>query len=398
MLKKNELTKKEAYRGFAVASLAHVVIFMSISSPIPLYGVYQENFGMTNSDFAYTMLVYIIGVIFPLAFLGRISDAIGRKNAALIGIALAIAGALAFALASSTQSVLAARAVQGFAGAFSMSSVCTLVVDSISKYKLGWASLVISCGSLLGIVIGSIMSGNVYAVTGSMNAVYMIDAICLTASAVLVATLAKEPLASRKRFSQVVIPKLLVPKGSTILFVVICLVFGASWNIGNFYQSYTPAVVLEYFHSDSTVASSVVLASIMAPSILAGPLTLRIQPMVAIKIGVIMLASSAVVLLICMHYGSLPIFIVATCFASFSLGTCLTNSMRVMLLSVEDVQTSFIIASVNLVAYVETGLVSFVSSMFVNQTSPLAVFAFTGAICLVAALAVFTVNPAGSRS
>ena len=85
------------------------------SAPSPLYPVYQIRFRFSEITLTVIFAIYVFSLLISLLTVGRLSDYIGRR--VVLACAFAVdAGAMAlFVGSNSVESLLWARAVQGFA-------------------------------------------------------------------------------------------------------------------------------------------------------------------------------------------------------------------------------------------------------------------------------------------
>ncbi len=91
------------------------MMFIGATLPAPLYPIYRRAFGFSGITLTLIYAVYVLGNLVALLIFGRLADQIGRRNATLSAIGFAIAGTAAFALATGTGWLFAARVLSGFA-------------------------------------------------------------------------------------------------------------------------------------------------------------------------------------------------------------------------------------------------------------------------------------------
>ncbi len=84
----------------AIGSIISVA-FMGSVIVTPLYSIYQDKFGFSEVVLTLVYAVYVVGNVAALPLFGQISDEIGRKRVALLGIGVAGASALTFLFAFS---------------------------------------------------------------------------------------------------------------------------------------------------------------------------------------------------------------------------------------------------------------------------------------------------------
>ena len=274
---KEELTDGQSLRGFALATIAFLAIFAATAIPIPLYADYQATIGLTTADISNTMFTYLTGVALTLLLAGRISDAFGRTPVTSLTLMLAIVGCIMFMMADSGAAVLAARFVQGLSAGFGMSAVSALVIDCVGEKHLGWGSTVASCGAMVGIMIGSVAVGVLYDIVPSIAVLYGIMIVILAVCLFLMPVV-HEPLDQTLSLRAVLRVRVYIPTDNRRLFAVVAVCYLATWLVSCFYQSFSAPIAQQCFGETSPLAGSVILALIMAPSLLGGPLVQRFEP------------------------------------------------------------------------------------------------------------------------
>lgn len=388
---KAELTDAQSLRGFALATLAFLAIFAATAVPIPLYADYQATIGLTTADISNTMFTYLIGVSLTLLFAGRISDSFGRVPIACLTLMLAIFGCIMFLRATSGADVLAARFVQGLSAGFGMSAVSSLVIDCVGKKHLGWGSTVASCGAMFGIMVGSIGVGVLYDLVPDLAVIYGLM-IAVLAVCLFLMIFVHEPLERTVSLRASVRPRLFIPRECRRLFCAVAVVYLATWMVGCFFQSFSAPIAYECFGAASPFMGSVILALAMAPSVLGGPAVQKFHPKKALAISMaVVLASTGALALFVAEGSQLP-FMVACGVFSFSMGAALSTALRMLLLEVNVLQVSAILASINLVAYAGSAVTGLVCGALLGASSFTMVFAVMAVVlalsCVFVVLAV----------
>ena len=188
----------KAILGLLAASFAFLVLFTSSAVPIPLYSEYRASIGLTDAAISIAMVSYLVGVFGVLFVAGSISDAIGYRASAVVGLALGIGGCLLFSQVSSVPMLFAARFCQGLSCGIAMSAISAWVVDTAKGKFLVVATTIAGCGALVGVMIGSIAIG-VFCTVSSDYAIMYYMVAALMAMGVLFVLCAPEPPRARVR-------------------------------------------------------------------------------------------------------------------------------------------------------------------------------------------------------
>lgn len=114
----------------ALIALMMSIIALSIDNLLPAFVPIQHEFGLSHaSEVQFIISSYMIGFAVSQLFYGPLSDAIGRRPSMLIGLAIYLAGTALAIVATSFETLLAARVVQGVGAAASRVLVMTIVRD-----------------------------------------------------------------------------------------------------------------------------------------------------------------------------------------------------------------------------------------------------------------------------
>lgn len=370
---KAKLTDAQSLRGFILATITFMAIFASTAVPIPLYADYQATIGLTTTDISNTMFTYLAAVTVTLLFAGRISDSFGRTPISSLTLMLAILGCIIFMGAESGTDILIARFVQGLAAGFGMSAVSALVVDCVSDKHLSWGSTVASCGSMFGITVGSVGVGVLYGLVPNLSVIYGVM-IAVLAVCLFLMPLVHEPLDRTVSLRASVRPRVFIPQDHKVLFVVVAVCYLSTWTVSNFFQSFSSPLAYQCFGATSPFMGSVILALIMAPSLLGAPLVQRMDPRKALVMSLIVVTVTTALMGVLVASHATLAFLVVCAVFSLASGLCVSTSLRMLLLEVSVLRVSAILSSVNLVAYAGSALTGLGTGALVNGFSYEAAF------------------------
>jgi len=104
--------------------LALFAVATAVNLQLPLYAAYGEAAGYGQGLRAVAFASYVVGLIPILAFLGGLSDVLGRKTAVQAGLAMAIAATVLMQVQPTVQALMVARVLQGASVAVA-ASACT---------------------------------------------------------------------------------------------------------------------------------------------------------------------------------------------------------------------------------------------------------------------------------
>ena len=98
----------------ALMSTIMAMIAMSIDGLLPALGRIGHELGVVNpNDTQFVITLFFFGMVFGEVVFGPVSDAIGRKRAILVGIAIYIFGSAICMMAGSMEELIVGRVIQG---------------------------------------------------------------------------------------------------------------------------------------------------------------------------------------------------------------------------------------------------------------------------------------------
>lgn len=387
-MQKAQLSDAQSLRGFILATVTFMAIFASTAVPIPLYADYQATIGLTTTDISNTMFTYLTAVALTLLFAGRISDSFGRTPITSLTVMMAILGCILFLRAESGADVLTARFVQGLAAGFGMSAVSALVIDCVGEKHLSWGSTVASCGSMFGIMVGSVGVGILYGLVPRLSVIYGVM-IAILAVCLFLLPIVHEPLDRTVSLRAAIKPRLFIPPHHRRLFAVVGVCYVVTWTVSNFFQSFAAPIAYQCFGETSPMAGSLILALVMAPSLLGSPLVARVDPRRALVASLVVVTLTTAALGILVGLGQEYAFMAVCAVFSVAMGVCVATSLRMLLLEVSVLQVSAILSSVNLVAYAGSALTGLGTGALLSASSYPVVFFAMVAVLVAASGFVF---------
>jgi EmrB/QacA subfamily drug resistance transporter len=123
----------------------------------------RDDLGFSQTSLAWVVNAYLLTFGGFLLLGGRLGDLFGHRRLFLIGIALFTLASLACGIASSQESLVAARAVQGVGGAVvsavALSLLMTMFTETADRAKaMGVFGFVLSGGGVAGVLLGGILT------------------------------------------------------------------------------------------------------------------------------------------------------------------------------------------------------------------------------------------------
>lgn len=378
--------------AFVSAVVSLVAAFAAVGSTIPLFNLYRAEDGFSNSDISLTVVAYSAATLGTLLVFGRLSNHVGRRPAAMGGLALLVAGSLLLLNVHHIGTLIAGRFLMGLGAGLASSSLPAYVVDAAPARPTWLAAVASSQTVMLGLAVGATASGALVQFgPWPRELVYLVVIGLLVLSAALVA-ISPETVTPSPGGWQSLRPSVRVPARVLRLLPVAAVVFWATWATGAFYQAFVPALVQDQLHTRSPLVLALVFASYMGPSALGAPLGGRLSPAAAQRIGMIAFLVGWIVLIAAISTGGLSMFVVATLVGGAAQGIAISAAIRGLLHGSTPVDRAAIFAVIYLLSYSGATIPSLVSARLSTAFSLPQIALGYGVLTLLAT--VFTVAAA----
>jgi MFS family permease len=389
--------------ALAFVSSALVLVGAAAGAPAPLYGLYQQRFGITDAGLTASLAIYIAPAALALLMFGHLSNHIGRRAVSLLSMTFGVAGLLVLTGVQGLTLLLLGRALQGFATGLAMSAVAAYVVDlDPPKHPGGHgriATAVTSGGPVGGLAIGAIISGAIVQYGADpRHLVYYIFSAALALCAVGI-FLSPETSPRLPGAITSLTPAIRIPAPIRTLFIGASAIFIACWALAGFYQALAPSLsAVELGHTGSLFAGFAV-ASLVAPSALGGPLTSSLRPRTAMAIGSVILSLAVVGVLISVGESSTPGFFAASITAGLAFGSAFHGGMRTLMSGLAPGHRAGLLSGIYLFSYLGAAIPAFVAGELISTWGLSTVTrAYGGLVVLLALTAIVIVTATRDRS
>jgi MFS family permease len=222
-----------------VAVITAMTFSASGAAPTPLYHQYQESFGLTPFAITIIFAVYVLSLLAALLTVGSLSDYVGRRPAILAALILNVVSMAVFMAADSAVTLIAARALQGFATGLATATLGAAILDNDRSR----GPVLNSITAFGGLTAGSL--GAAVLVTYAPDPRQLVYLVLLVLSAVEALILWSMPETAQLRAGALASlrPHISVPAQARDVLVRVTPVTIASWALGGFYFSLMPALV-----------------------------------------------------------------------------------------------------------------------------------------------------------
>lgn len=178
--------ESQAWRAMAALSLGFFISLLDQTMiAVALPDVLRE-FNAGVNQVLWVSAIYLLAVVVPLLFTGRLGDIYGQKRMFQLGVGLFGIGALLCALAPNVEFLIAARAVQGFGASIQMPQTMAVINRVFARARRGRALGVWGIVGSVASLAGPLLGGFVVAVFG-WQAVFWVHVPFVIAAIVLAA-------------------------------------------------------------------------------------------------------------------------------------------------------------------------------------------------------------------
>jgi len=373
---------------FFGASLALVIAYAAAATPIPLYGLYRMEDGLTYGDLSMSSVVYFLGAVTALLVFGRLSNHLGRRPMAVLTLLLTGLACAVLTQVHGPAPLIAGRLLQGLSCGLASTALAAWLVDSAPTSPRWLAPTVVSCGPMCGLTLGGLGSGALIEY-GPMPRLlpYGVMGASILACVLLILggreTVARQPgaLASLR-------PRFALPPQTRKAFPVAASVFVATWALGGFYQAFGPAMAREQLHSSSALAAAAVFASIMAPSVLGASLSGRLRPEVAQRVGMLVFTLAVGGILFALSQGQLALFLIASALAGAGQGATLSGSIQTLVTGTAVHERASVLSVIYATSYTGAAVPTLIAGRLSSHFSLLEVACGYGVLALAGSAAV----------
>jgi MFS family permease len=263
------LTDAKAHPGrgsffaLAIVAVALAVMFVGAIMPTPLYPLYQHAFGFSGITLTLIYAVYVLGNLVALLLFGRLADEVGRRSAILPAIGFGIASTIAFAAASGTAWLFAARALSGFSTGLAAGAATAWIAELYTGRSNGAAARIAASANFFGCAAGPLFGGLLAQFAPwplrLTFAVYLVLLSMVTGAILFV----PETVTNPKRFGEASLrPRLGVPRPIRLQFVSPAVSGFATFALIGFYAALIPNLLAESLHQSAPTVAGVIVCEV----------------------------------------------------------------------------------------------------------------------------------------
>ena len=370
--------------GFLAATASMLVAFAASATPIPLYDIYRRADGLTYSDLSLTAVVYFIGAITALLFFGRISNHLGRKPTTLLAFGLSAVACLILLDVDGPMPLIVARLLLGLSCGLASSAIAAFVVDSAPP-SLHWLSAVIVGNSpMVGLTVGALASGALVEYGPYPRTLCYLVVLGGLAAVTALVVASRETVGRNPGLVASFRPVFSLPQADPRLYPVSACLFVATWALGGFFQAYGPSIAADQLGSRSTLTAAVVFSSFLLPSAIGGPLSAKLSPARAQRIGIVVFTLAVGGVILTIKLSMIGAFLAMCAIAGAAQGVALTGSIRSLLDGVSARDRAGVLSLIYATSYTGAAVTSFAAGQLSKVLSMLQLVTCYGGLAVAA--------------
>jgi MFS family permease len=295
----------------------------------PLYALYQARFGFSAVALTIVYAAYVIGNLFSLLFLGRVSDRIGRRPIAFTAIALCLIAASIFLKAQSTAWLFAGRIVAGLAVGLASGTGTAWLVD-LQPDDRPRATLLAIQANMAGIGLGPLIAGLLASYAPwPLILPFLVYGAAIATVAVMV-TRTRETVSTRPIDATLFRPQFALPQDARAAFVAPAVTSFAAFAFVGFYAALLPSILHQAMHLASPAIGGAILGQLFAVAAATMLATRRLSSRMAMLSALVTIAPALALLVLAQSQQSLALLMLGTTCGGVALALGYRGSLEIV--------------------------------------------------------------------
>ncbi|SFS86715.1 MFS transporter [Saccharopolyspora flava] len=369
----------------------YALFLMASTAPSPMYSIYQQRWGFTNTVLTEVFASYSVAILVALLLCGSLSDHVGRRPVLVGALVLEITAVLVLALAPGVGWLFAGRVLQGLATGAATSAISGALLD-FQRPGSSQGSLVNGVAAALGMAGGSLLAGVLAQFLPGPTLTTFLLLAAGFAVAIPVVLAMPEPVARTSPLREALRPRRpVVPAGQGARFALMSTMVLASWTVGGMFMSLAPSVVKGMVHSYPSLISGLPVAVLTGLGGLTQLLLSRWAATRAVRVGAGLMIASLAGVAAAEVAGDVDVFFLAAALLGVGWGLMFMGAFRMLTGLAAPHQRAGTSAMIYIVAYLSATVPS-VALGYLSTVTDLrtATLTFTAAAALFAALAALS--------
>lgn len=351
-----------SWRPFVLIALLVTVALASSATPSPLYVDYQQAWGTSGTMITVVYAVYALAVLIPLVFLGRLSDAIGRRPVILGGLALLAVSMSVLAVAPDVAWLIAARITQGISVGLITGPAAAALIELHPSRDSRVGALTSSSTTNFGIAAGVLLSGAVATVSSSpLIHPYLIIVAATLVLLVAVWALVPETAGGASTIRDALrVRRPTVPAQMRSAFALAAICVIVSWSVGGVFLGLGGAIARDLVGRSDYLITGLVVAALQAAAGIAQLVwNLRFGPgdwRRGMTVGMALMVPGLALASLSLEWRSVPWFVAGAFLAGLGMGLLFLIGTTLVAQNAPASARGQVFAALYLIAYTALGV------------------------------------------
>jgi MFS family permease len=373
-----------------IAVITAMTFAASGAAPTPLYHQYQESFGLTPFTITIIFAAYVLSLLAALLTVGSLSDYVGRRPAILAALALNVVSMVMFMAADSAATLIAARALQGFATGLATAALGAAILDNDRSR----GPVLNSITAFSGLTAGSL--GAAILVTYAPDPRQLVYVVLLVLSAAEAFVLWSMPETAIPQAGALASlrPHVSIPPQARDVLMRLTPVTIASWALGGFYFSLMPALVRIATGVTVPVVGGLVVSALTLSGVLSVLLLRSVAPDRILSRGIVALPIGVAITLAGVHAQLVWLMLLGTVVAGIGFGAAFSGTMRTVLPLAKTDERAGLLSTFYVEGYLSFSLPAVVTGFVVPMVGlTFAAYVYGSAVIIMALVSMVAVRP-----
>ena len=310
---------------YALTASAIFLMLFGANLPTPLYELYRALFGLSPFDVTIIYSVYALVVIIGLPVFGKVSDIYGRDLALLVGLSMALGGAIIFSCAMNFPLLLMGRIVQGIGVGITSGAATAALVELHPYHDRQKAALTATIATVTGSAAGPLFGGALAEYSRSPERLpFILYGLAILPILAGIARCERAP-----RMARVVAPQSsrMVSIDHRWPFLLACATAFMAFVVPAVFLSLGPSYLATLLDAHGPLIGGAVAFLLLGASAFAQITLRRLSPQAAMPLGVLLLAIGLSAFTFAWQSLPLTFMLIGTTLAGFGHGIAFTGSL-----------------------------------------------------------------------
>lgn len=371
--------------GFALSITSLTIMMAGASAPSPFYPVLAETIGFAPVISTVIFAIYAVTLLLTLLTAGSLSDHVGRRPVASIGLVLLAVSVFVFWQADTVALLVAARVVQGIASGLLLSAVSAAIVDFEPPSRPGSAAAWTAVAPMLGLGLGALAAGITIDQTSHALAAVFAPLVVMYLVLAVLCWFAPETAALKPGALRSLQFKLTVPVAMRADFLRGAPAIFAGWATGGLFLSLGANIVSTELGGEAHIWQGLAVGVLAGGGAVAAFLLRRRSARTISIFGTAALAIGTALSIGALVVGSLPAYLVAVAVTGAGFGTAFFGVVSSLAPHIPAAERADVFAVIFLVAYLAFGIPTVIAGALVPVLGLTAVSYGYGVVVIVLA-------------